>query len=202
MSTPGRPKGEYRGAQHEGTPVSAVDSDALVLKRTQHWLERAVIGLNLCPFAKAVHQKKQIRWVVSPARTRERLLAQLALEMRDLHHGDAAIVDTTVLIHPQVLRPFARYNEFLDLAEGLLGAMKLDGVLQIASFHPQYRFAGLAASDVANCSNRSPYPMLHLLREASVERAVQAFPDAAQIYERNMQTLRALGWDGWQQRVR
>ncbi len=178
------------------------DSDALVLKRTQHWFERAVIGLNLCPFAKAVNQKKQIRWVVSAARTRERLLAQLAQEMGDLQHGDAAIVDTTVLIHPQVLRPFARYNEFLDLAEGLLGAMKLNGVLQIASFHPQYRFAGLAANDVANCSNRSPYPMLHLLREASVERAVQAFPDAAQIYERNMQTLRALGWDGWHQQMR
>jgi uncharacterized protein len=168
-----------------------------LIAQTQHWLERAVIGLNLCPFAKAVHQKQQIRWVVSPARTRQRLLQDLMHELQRLQAADAQQIETTVLIHPCVLRPFARYNEFLDVADGLLHEMRLDGVLQIASFHPQYRFADAAADDPANNSNRSPFPMLHLLREASVEQAVKAFPDAAHIYQRNIETLRDLGADGF-----
>jgi uncharacterized protein len=176
-------------------------SDKLVVKHTHQWLERAVIGLNLCPFAKAVHQKGQIRWVVSAARTRERLLRDLTHEMQHLHACDAAATDTTLLIHPHVLRPFARYNDFLDPADALLVELKLDGILQVASFHPQYRFAGLAADDMANFSNRSPYPMLHLLRESSVARAVQSVPDAARIFERNIQLLRKLGAAGWHTRM-
>jgi uncharacterized protein len=180
----------------------ATPDDATVLRQTRHWLERAVIGLNLCPFAKAVHQKGQIRWVVSPARTRQRLLQDLMHEMQHLAASDPAHTDTTLLIHPQVLRPFARYNEFLSVADALLHELQLDGVLQIASFHPQYRFADAAPADASHGSNRSPYPMLHLLREDSVERAVAAFPDAAAIYERNIQTLRALGSQGWQRLMR
>ncbi len=183
------------------TSAAATDSDAQVLTRTRRWLEQAVIGLNLCPFAKAVHQKGQIRWVVSQARTRVQLLHVLMQEMLHLHDCHAADTDTTLLIHPRVLRPFARYNEFLDVADALLHEIKLDGVLQIASFHPQYRFADVAQDDISHCSNRSPYPMLHLLREASVERAVQNYPDTAQIYRHNIETLRRLGRVGWRKRV-
>ena len=183
------------------TTALPIDSDEAVLARTRQWFERAVIGLNLCPFARAVHQKGQIRWVVSQARTREQLLRVLMQEMLHLHGCHAADTDTTLLIHPRVLRPYARYNEFLDVAEALLHELKLDGVLQIASFHPQYRFANVAQDDISHCSNRSPYPMLHLLREASVERAVQSYPDTAQIYQHNIETLRRLGWAGWRKRV-
>jgi uncharacterized protein len=182
--------------------LNAVPSDNEVVVLTRNWLERVVIGLNLCPFAKAVHQKRQIRWVVSAARTRQQLLAELACEMQHLQAADASTLDTTLLIHPRVLRPFAAYNNFLDLADAQLHALRLDGVLQIASFHPLYRFEGTAANDISNFSNRSPFPMLHLLREASVERAVKAFPDAAHIYERNIDTLRQLGADGWARLMR
>jgi uncharacterized protein len=164
---------------------------------TRLWLERAVIGLNLCPFAKAVHLRRQIRWVVSPARTRPALSRDLAAELQHLAAADPARTDTTLLIHPLVLRDFDRYNEYLDAADALLRELQLDGVLQIASFHPRYRFEGAPRGDVANASNRSPYPMLHLLREASIERAVRAFPDAAVIFDRNIETLRRLGWRGW-----
>ncbi len=170
---------------------------ARVLADTRRWLERAVIGLNLCPFAKAVISKDQLRWVLSPARDVPALAEQLAAEMRHLAAADPALVDTTLLIHPQVLQDFGDYNDFLDLADALLVDLDLDGVLQVASFHPDYCFADAEPGDVANASNRSPYPMLHLLREDSVERAVAAFPDAETIYERNIDSLRRLGWDGW-----
>jgi hypothetical protein len=164
---------------------------------TRHWLERAVIGLNLCPFAKAVHLKQQIRWVESPARDAEALLGDLVTELRLLAEADPGQVETTLLIHPQVLADFLDYNDFLDVADAAIEQMGLAGVLQVASFHPDYRFAGTAADDAANLSNRSPHPMLHLLREDSIARAVAAFPDAAAIYERNIETLRRLGTDGW-----
>jgi len=172
-----------------------------ILARTRRWLERAVIGLNLCPFAKAVYVKDQIRWVVSPAETPEALLAELIAELQTLAAADPAVdpkvVDTTLLIHPTVLTDFLDYNEFLAVADAALEDLGLSGVLQIASFHPQYRFAGTAPDAIENCTNRSPYPLLHLLREASVERAVAAFPDAAEIFERNIDTLRRLGHAGW-----
>jgi len=166
---------------------------------TRHWLEQAVIGLNLCPFARAVHVKRQIRWVESPARDEQELREDLVRELQYLAAADAESVDTTLLIHPHVLNDFLDYNNFLDVADAAIEALGLTGVLQVASFHPDYRFEGTAADDVDNYSNRSPHPMLHLLREDSISRAVAAFPDAATVYERNIQTLRRLGAPGWQE---
>ena len=164
---------------------------------TRQWLERAVIGLNLCPFAKAVHVKQQVRFVLSDASTPEALLEQLAEELLLLRDTPADEVDTTLLVHPDVLQDFLDYNDFLAEADALLVEMGLDGTLQIASFHPQYQFAGTDVDDIENATNRSPYPTLHLLREASIERAVAAFPEAAAIYEANQRALRKLGPVGW-----
>ena len=164
---------------------------------TRRWLERAVIGLNLCPFAKAVQVKNLIRYVVSAARTPEDLLAELIGELHTLRAADASEIDTTLLVHPQVLGDFLDYNDFLEFADAAVVAEGMAGEIQIASFHPQYQFAGTRPDDIENCSNRAPYPTLHLLREASIERAVAAFPDAATIFERNIETLRRLGHDGW-----
>jgi hypothetical protein len=168
-----------------------------VIAETRAWLERAVIGLNLCPFARAVHVKRQIRYVVSEASTPAELLEALSAEMHALAEADPALVDTSLLIHPQVLHRFVDYNDFLHVADTCLADCGLEGVLQVASFHPLYRFAGTGANDVTNATNRSPYPMLHLLREASVDRAVAAVPDASAIYENNLATLRTLGPEGW-----
>ena len=170
-------------------------SDAI--EATRRWLERAVIGLNLCPFAKAVHVRGQIRWVLSDATTPEALLETLGEELLWLRDASAEEVDTTLLIHPQVLTDFLDYNDFLETADALVESLGLDGVLQVASFHPDYQFSGSAPDDVENFTNRSPYPTLHLLREGSVSRAVEAFPDAEVIVERNVETLRKLGVDGW-----
>jgi hypothetical protein len=173
-----------------------LDHDA-VIAATGQWLEKAVIGLNLCPFAKAVHVKKQIRYVVSDATTPEALLEQLMDELQRLSDTDPEQVDTTLLIHPWVLEDFEDYNEFLDVADAALEDMQLDGELQVASFHPQYQFADTAPDDITNYTNRSPYPILHLLREESVDRAVEAFPEAGEIFEKNMETMEQLGHEGW-----
>lgn len=165
---------------------------------TLAWLDQAVIGLNLCPFARAVRMKGQIRCVVSDATDTEALLSTLCREAQLLRDTDPALCETTLLVHPQVLNDFADYNDFLDLAEEALSQMGFDGELQLASFHPHYQFAGTEADDVTNATNRSPYPTLHLLREASIDRAVQAFPDAEAIYEVNLRTMELLGQAGWQ----
>jgi hypothetical protein len=165
---------------------------------TRRWLERAVIGLNLCPFAKAVYAKQQVRFVLSDARDPQALAQQLHDELLWLHAADPAQTDTTLIVHPHVLRDFLDYNDFLDVADELVAELGLEGELQVASFHPDYRFAGTADDDVGNCTNRSPWPTLHLLREASVERAVAAFPDPDAIVERNIATLERLGAEGWQ----
>ena len=175
---------------------SATDHVAVVAN-TVDWLEKAVIGLNLCPFAKAVHVKGQIRYVVSDADTPEELLEKLMEELEYLAEADPEKVDTTLLIHPNVLADFEDYNEFLDVADAALEDMQLDGQLQVASFHPDYQFADTHQNDIENYTNRSPYPTLHLLREDSVERAVEAFPEASDIFEKNIATLRALGHDAW-----
>jgi hypothetical protein len=172
-------------------------SAAEVVAATQRWLEVAVIGLNLCPFAKAVYVKQQIRYVVTEARSADELLSALRDELALLARVDPQDIDTTLLIHPQALTDFIEYSAFLRQAERALRQGGYEGVLQIASFHPAYVFADSAPGDVENCSNRSPFPMLHLLREDSVEQAVAAFPDVADIYERNIQTLRRLGHEGW-----
>ena len=171
--------------------------DEDIIAATQRWLEKAVIGLNLCPFAKAVHVKKQVRYVVSSATTPEALLEQLMDELQYLSDSDPEQVDTTLLIHPFVMTDFLDYNEFLDVADAAVEDMQLDGELQVASFHPDYQFADTDQNDISNYTNRAPYPILQLLREESIERAVDAFPDAADIFEKNIETMRALGHDGW-----
>ena len=167
------------------------------IAETQHWLEQAVIGLNLCPFARAVHIKRQIRWFESEARDAQALLDDLVRELQFLADANPEKVDTTLLIHPHALSDFLDYNDFLDVADAAVEQLGYAGLLQVASFHPDYRFEGAADDDVGNFSNRSPYPMLHLLREESIARAVDAYPDAATIYERNIDTLNRLGTDGW-----
>jgi uncharacterized protein len=168
-----------------------------VLAATRHWLETAVIGLELCPFARAVHTGGLIRYAVSRAETPESLLDDLLRELQTLVEADPAEIETTLLIHPEALTDFLDYNDFLDVAEAAIEDLGLEGVIQIASFHPQYQFAGREPDDIENYTNRSPYPMLQLLRESSVERAVATFPDTAQIFERNIETLRRLGLEGW-----
>ena len=168
-----------------------------IVSATKQWIERAVIGLDLCPFARAVHVRDQIRYAVSAAATPEELLADLVGELRELAAADPEEIETTLLIHPRVLTDFLDYNDFLGVADVAVAELGLEGVIQIASFHPQYQFAGTEPDDIENYTNRSPYPMLHLLREASVERAVEAFPDASRIYEKNLATLRRLGLAGW-----
>ena len=165
---------------------------------TRQWLERAVIGLNLCPFAKAVHAKGQVRYVLSGATTPEALLEDLGEALLHLRDAPAEEVDTTLVVHPGVLADFLDYNDFLEDADALVEQLGLEGELQVASFHPQYRFAGSGEDDIANFTNRSPLPTLHLLREDSVARAVDAFPDPDAIVERNVATLEKLGHEGWQ----
>ncbi len=178
------------------TPNPHADDEAIV-GATRGWLERAVIGLNLCPFAKAVYIKEQVRFVVSSARTPEALLEQLMDELQRLSDTPADQVDTTLLIHPFVLNEFEDYNEFLDVADAAVEDMHLDGELQVASFHPDYQFADSDPNDIANYTNRAPYPILHLLREDSIDRAVEAFPEAGEIFEKNIDTMEKLGHDGW-----
>ncbi|WP_282276689.1 DUF1415 domain-containing protein [Stenotrophomonas sp. PS02297] len=172
-------------------------ADADPIADTRRWLEKAVIGLNLCPFAKAVYVKEQVRFVLSDATTPEALLEELAEELLFLRDTPAEQVDTTLIVHPQVLTDFLDYNDFLDNADAAVEALDLQGILQVASFHPHYQFAGAAPDDASNYTNRAPWPTLHLLREDSVERAVAAFPDPDVIVERNIATLDRLGVDGW-----
>ena len=171
--------------------------DDQIIAATERWLEKAVIGLNLCPFAKAVHVKKQVRYVVSNATTVEALLETLMNELQLLSDTPAEEIDTTLLIHPFVLNDFTDYNEFLDVADAAVEDMHLDGEIQVASFHPQYQFAESDINDIGNYTNRAPYPILHLLREDSIERAVEAFPEASEIFEKNIETMKKLGHDGW-----
>jgi hypothetical protein len=176
---------------------AAVPCEDLVRADTQRWLERAVIGLNLCPFAKGVVAKGQLHVAVSDARDDDAVEAVLRDEIQALLALDAEVRDTTLLVLPRALPDFLDFNDFLDRADAVLDELDAVGELQIASFHPDYQFAGTDPDDVTNCSNRAPYPMLHLLREDSVERAVEAFPDASEIFARNMATLEKLGADGW-----
>ena len=180
-------------------PLSAIpfDSDTVV-QDTVRWLERAVIALNLCPFAKAVHTKAQIHYVVSAATDGRELLQDLQRELEALAEIAPDQRDTTLLMAPVCLGDFLDFNDFLEVVDELIDAMDLGGILQVASFHPQFQFAGTEPDDVTNCTNRAPYPTLHLLREDSIDRAVEAFPEAEAIFERNIEVLEELGMDGWQ----
>lgn len=164
-----------------------------IIAATRRWIETIVIGLNLCPFAKAVFVKNQIRIVVSRARNSDVLLEELETELKFLADAEPSEVETTLLVHPEVLTDFLDYNDFLDQCDSVVEELELDGVLQVASFHPQYQFADTEMDDVTNFTNRSPYPTLHLLREESVTRAVKIFPDVENIYEQNIAALRELG---------
>ncbi len=173
-------------------------STATVIARTREWVEKAVIGLNLCPFAKAVYADDRIRYYVSAAQSEDALLTDLSRELLALQAADPQTCETTLLIHPCALDDFLDYNDFLGAAEAAVEALGLTGEIQLASFHPRYQFAGSGPDDIENYTNRSPYPMLHLLRESSVERAVEAAgEEVAAIGERNMETLRRLGSKGW-----
>jgi hypothetical protein len=173
-------------------------TDEDVLKQTRHWLEKAVIGLNLCPFAKAVYVKNQVRLVVSQARHADDLLEELDRELDLLVATPAEEIDTTLLIHPTLFDDFLDFNDFLEIAEGVLDEHGLEGVVQLASFHPKFQFDGTEPDDITNYTNRAPFAMLHLLREESIDRAVQAFPQAEAIFEENIKTLERLGYSGWQ----
>ena len=173
-------------------------NDEDVIATTREWLEKAVIGLNLCPFAKTVYVKNQVRFVVSSAPHLDGLLEDIDRELDFLAAADPEEIDTTLLIHPTLLPDFLDFNDFMQLAEAAVEEHELEGVIQIASFHPQFQFEGTEPDDMGNYTNRAPFPILHLLREASIERAVAAFPEAETIYERNIDTLKALGHAGWQ----
>jgi hypothetical protein len=173
-------------------------SAEVMVQDTLRWLERAVIGLNLCPFAKSVYVKGQVHCAVSAADDLETLRDDLLRELRDLVALDASVRDTTVLVIQNLLQDFYDYNDFLNVADDCLVALDLEGVIQIASFHPLYQFAGTDQDDITNFTNRSPYPTLHFIREASIDRAVAAFPDAEDIFEANMATMTRLGVQGWQ----
>jgi uncharacterized protein len=168
-----------------------------IISRTRRWIEKSVIGLNLCPFAESPYRGNRVRLHVSEQRTAVGLLEELRLELIGLQAADPAQCETTLLIHPWVLNDFLEYNDFLEVCDAMVDELELAGELQVASFHPQYQFAGTLPEDIENYTNRSPYPMLHLLREASVERAVAAVGDTDEIYRRNIRTLRNLGIAGW-----
>jgi len=172
-------------------------TDQEVLDKTRLWLEKAVIGLNLCPFAKAVYVKNQVRLVVSRAKHADGLLEELDRELDLLVATPAEEVDTTLLIHPTLFDDFLDFNDFLEIAEGVVDEHGLEGVVQLASFHPQFQFDGTEPDDIGNYTNRAPFAILHLLREDSVERAVEAFPEAEAIFEQNIATLEKLGHQGW-----
>ena len=173
-------------------------TDDEILIRTREWVEKAVIGLNLCPFARAVWVKDQVRVVVSRARHVDAFLDELDRELDLLASTPAEQIDTTLLVHPTLFPDFEVFNDFLGIVDDVVVEHDLEGVIQVAPFHPQFRFEGTEADDITNATNRSPYPILHLLREDSVERAVATDAgDADAIVERNMQTLRDLGHEGW-----
>ena len=178
-------------------PSPSACDDAVVVQDTVRWLERAVIGLNLCPFAKSVHTKGQIHYVVSHATDTRALLEDLQRELEALAEASPDKRDTTLLMAPLTMPDFLDFNDFLELADELVEAMDLAGILQVASFHPRFQFEGTLADDVSNCTNRAPYPTLHLLREESIDRAVEVFPEAEEIFERNIEVLERLGAEGW-----
>ena len=172
-------------------------SEEEIVAATLRWLDVAVIGLNLCPFAGAVRTSNRIRFAVSAARNIDALFDDLQDELKLLAASDPEQIETTLLIVPNVLGDFLDFNDFLDVADEAIAELELEGEIQVTSFHPDYRFADTEPDDVTNCTNRSPFPTLHLLREASIERAVEGYSDTAEIFETNVGTLRRLGWEGW-----
>lgn len=171
---------------------------SLVETRVRQWLEKAVIGLNLCPFAKSVYMKEQVRIAISDAQDVQVLTATLQDELQMLVDTPPAQIDTTLLVIPCMFEEFHAFNDYLDIADAVLDSMELIGEIQIASFHPLYQFADTEVDDVSNYTNRAPYPVLHLLREDSLDKAAAQYPDPSVIFERNIQVVRELGPAGWQ----
>lgn len=171
------------------SPPNAADIEA----QTRCWLEQRVLKDNLCPFAHQPYQQHRIRFIVTDSARPEYLLEDLLSELQHLRDTPVSELETTLLIHPGVLEDFNDYNNFLDLADKLLVQEGFEGEFQIASFHPDYQFADTAADDAENYTNRSPWPMLHLLREASLEKAIAAHPDVAAIPQRNIAHMQTLG---------
>jgi len=178
-------------------PSTTLPSAARAIAETRAWVDRAVIGLNLCPFAKAVQVKGQVRYVVCASAEPEELLSALIDELQALADCAPSETDTTLLIHPAALSDFLDFNDFLAVVEHTVEELGYSGILQVASFHPQFQFADTHINDVSNATNRSPYPTLHILREASIDRAVAAFPEPEAIFDANIQTLEDLGAEGW-----
>lgn len=187
-------------ASHRPTgrlPLNTMTRLDAAVADTRRWLERAVVGLNLCPFAKAVVVKQQVHIAGTEAEDAAGILEDFARELDALLALDAAVRDTTLLVIPQGMDDFLTFHDLTARAGRLVRKRGLEGTIQVASFHPRFVFAGADEDDITNCTNRAPHPTLHLLREASLDRAVAAFPDAAAIYEANMDTLRRLGPEGW-----
>lgn len=161
------------------------------IRAVKHWVDTAVVGLNLCPFAKRELVRNRVRFVSSKATTEAELLADIEGELELLSRNDD--IETTLLIHPEVLTDFYDYNQFLNYTDGLLEQLNLEGIFQIASFHPDYQFGGTEAEDVENYTNRSPYPMLHLIREKSLQEAIANYPDSDRIPDRNIKLLKSMG---------
>lgn len=178
-------------------PVTSTITDDEVLAATRRWLERAVIGLNLCPFAKSVYVKNQVRLKVSHARHIDGFLEDLDYELELLKTTSAELIDTTLLIHPTLFSDFIVFNDFLDVVDQIIGEHQLEGFIQIASFHPNFVFDEEAENDMSHYTNRSPFPMLHLLREESLERAIENYGNTNEIYERNIAELRRFNPLSW-----
>ncbi len=179
--------------------TNAQEAERIAIEDTQNWLLEAVVGLNLCPFAKSVVVKDMVRYRVSASADPADVLALLREELQHLAATDPEVLDTTLLIAPNAMPDFLDFNDFLAECDDVLVELELDGVLQVADFHPQYQFGGTDVEDVENFTNRTPYPTLHLLREASIDKAVEVYPDAAMIFERNIAVLKKLGHKGWAQ---
>jgi hypothetical protein len=179
------------------TPSQISEAERITIEDTQRWLMQAVVGLNLCPFAKAVVTKNLVRYRVCLSTEPADVLNMLREELQHLSSADETLLDTTLLIAPRLLPDFLAFNAFLSDCDDVLLDMNLEGVLQIADFHPHYTFAGEDPQGMSHFTNRTPYPTLHLLRESSIDKAVAAYPDAALIYQRNMALLEKMGREGW-----
>jgi hypothetical protein len=164
----------------------------------RNWLERGVLGLNLCPFARRPYEAGQVRIAVSEAATEDALVGEVETELHRLAQTEPAALETTLLAVPGHFDDFLDFNDYLDVIDALLVALEYEGRFQVVGFHPDYRFGDAPTDDPAHATNRSPVPVLHLLREDSVERAVAELDDPDAIYRRNVERLRSLGLEGWQ----
>ena len=173
--------------------LARLENDEEIIHAVRQWVETFVVGMNLCPFAKRELVKNRVRFVTTAATTAEQLLQVLQTEL-ELLNADPS-VETTLLIHPAVLQDFYDFNDFLGFADSLLVDMELEGIYQVASFHPDYQFGGTRSGDAENYTNRAPYPVLHLLREESLERVIADYSDVDDIPERNIELMNSLGQD-------